>query len=100
MLALLKIIEIVNYKIQLDIGSDDHLDLNVELTKKKFNELCKGLYARTSKLIDDTLGMANLRTNNINHVVNNHENPLILIGNIFLKLFFRYSSVGQQGFLR
>ena len=73
----------------MDIGSYDHLDLDVQLTKIKFNELCEELYTRTSKLIDDTLRMANLRTNEINHVVNNHENPSILIGNIFLKLFIQ-----------
>ena len=74
-LALLKIIEVVNYKIQLDIGPDCHLDLNVQLTKIKFNELCEELYTRTSRLIDDTLGMAKLRTDDIDHVVNNHEKP-------------------------
>ena len=75
MLALLKIIEVVNYKIQLDINQDDHLDLNVKLTKEKFNELCEELYTRTSKLTDDTLRMTNLRTDDIDHVVNNHEKP-------------------------
>ena len=76
MLALFKkIIEIANYKIQLDIGSDGNLDLNVQLTKIKFNELCEELYAKTSKLIDDTLRMANLKTDDIDHVVNNHEKP-------------------------
>ena len=74
MLALFKkIIEIANYKIQLDIGSDGNLDLNVQLTKIKFNELCEELYAKTSKLIDDTLRMANLKTDDIDHVVNNLE---------------------------
>ena len=73
MLALLKIIEIANYKIQLDINSDGHLDLDVQLTKIKFNELCEELYTRTSRLIEDALKMAKLRTNDIDHVVNNHE---------------------------
>ena len=73
MLALLKIIEVANYKIQLDVGSDHYLDLNVQLTKIKFNELCEELYTRTSRLIDDTLRMANLRTDDIDHVVSNHE---------------------------
>ena len=74
MLALFKIIEVVNYNIQLDIGPDCYLDLNVQLTKMKFNELCEELYTRTSRLIDDTLGMAKLRTDDIDHVVNNHGN--------------------------
>ena len=65
----------MNYKIQLDIGPDCYLDLNVQLTKIKFNELCEELYTRTSRLIDDTLGMANFRTDDIDHVVNNHEKP-------------------------
>ena len=69
----------------MDIDLDSHLDLNVQLTKIKFNELCEELYTRTSNLIDDTLRMAKLRTDDIDHVVNNHENPSILIGNIFLK---------------
>ena len=75
MLALLKIIEVANYKIQLDIDLDGHSDLHVQLTKIKFNELCEELYTRTSKLIDDTLRMAKLRTDDIDHVVNNHEKP-------------------------
>ena len=75
MLALLKIIEVVNYKIQLDFGPDRHLDLDVELTKIKFNELCEELYTRVFNLVDDTLRMANLRTDDIDHVVNNHEKP-------------------------
>ena len=70
----IKIIKIVNYKIQLDVGPDCHLDLDVKLTKEKFNELCKELYTRTSKLIDDTLRMAKFRTDDIDYVVNNHEN--------------------------
>ena len=41
----------------------------------KFNELCKELYTRTSNLIDDTLRMAKLGTDDINYVVNNHEKP-------------------------
>ena len=86
MLVLLTIIEVANYKIQLDIGSDDHLDLNIELTKEKFNELCKEFYSKTINLIDDTLRMAKFRTDDIDHVVNNHENPSILIENILLKL--------------
>ena len=67
----------------MDIDIDGHLDLNVQLTKKKFNELCEELYTRTSRLIDDTLKMAKLRTDDIDHVVNNHENPSILVENIF-----------------
>ena len=63
----------MNYKIQLDIGSDGHLNLHVELTKKKFNELCEELYTRTSRLIDDALRMAKFRTDDIDHVVNNYE---------------------------
>ena len=89
MLALLKVIEVANYKIQLDIDLNTHLDLNVRLTKRKFNELCEELYTRTSRLIGDTLRMANLKADNIDHVVNNHENPSILIENIFLKLFIQ-----------
>ena len=89
MLALLKIIEVANYKIQLDIGSDDHLDLHVELTKIKFNELCEKLYIGIPTLIEDTLKMANLRTDDIDHVVNNHENPSILIENIFFELLIQ-----------
>ena len=87
--SIIKIIEVENYKIQLDIGSDCHLDLDVQLTKIKFNELCEELYTRTSKLIDDTIKMANLRTDEIDHVVNNHANPFILIENIFLKVFIQ-----------
>ena len=73
----------------MDIDLDCHLDLDVQLTKIKFNELCEELYTRTSNLIDDTLRMAKLRTDDIDHVVNNHENPSILIENIFLKLFIQ-----------
>ena len=70
----------------MDVDPDGHLDLNVKLTKEKFNELCEEFCTRTSRLIDDTLKMANLRIDDIDHVVNNHEKPSILIGNIFLKL--------------
>ena len=73
MLALLKIIEVVNYKIQLEINLDGDSDLDVELTKIKFNELCEELYSKTTKLIDDTLKMAKIKTDEIDHVVNNHE---------------------------
>ena len=59
----------------MDIDLDGHLDLDVQLTKIKFNELCKELYTKTSKLIDDTLKMAILKTDDIDHVVNNHEEP-------------------------
>ena len=59
----------------MDIDIDEHSDLHVELTKKKFNELCEELYTRTSKLIDDTLRMANFKTDDIEHVVNNQEKP-------------------------
>ena len=70
----------------MDIGLDDYSDLDVQLTKIKVNELCEDLYTKTSNLIDDTLRMANLRTDDIDHVVNNHEkNPSIRIENIFLK---------------
>ena len=73
MLALLKIIEVTNYKIQFDIDLNDHLDLNVRLTKMKFNELCEELCTKTAKLVDDALRMAKLRTDEIDHVVSNHE---------------------------
>ena len=66
--------------------------------KKKLNELCKELYIRTSKLIDDTLRMAKLKTDDIDHVVNNHENPSILMEISSLNYLFRYWPVGQQGF--
>ena len=75
MLVLLKIIEVANYKIQLDIDLNDYPDLHVKLTKIKFNELCEELYTRISKLIDDTLRMAKLRADDIDHVVNNYEKP-------------------------
>ena len=65
----------MNHKIQLDINLNGHSDLDVQLTKIKFNELCGELYTRTSKLIDDTLRMAKLRTDDIDHVVNNHKKP-------------------------
>ena len=57
----------------MEIDPDDDLDLDLQLTKKEFNNLCNELYTRTSKLIDDTLKMAKLRTNEIDYVVNNHE---------------------------
>ena len=76
MLVLLKIIEVANYKIQLDIGSDDHSDLHVQLTKIKLNELCEELYTQTSRLVEDTLRMAKLRTDDIDHVVNNYKKTL------------------------
>ncbi|PAV81866.1 hypothetical protein WR25_17308 isoform C [Diploscapter pachys] len=57
------------YNIHLDIDLDDDSDLNVELTKTKFNELCEELYTRTSKLIDDALRMANFRTDDIDHIL-------------------------------
>ena len=69
MLALLKIIEVINYKIQIDIDLDSHLDLHVELTKIKFNELCEELYSKTNKLIDETLNMKGLQTDDIDYVV-------------------------------
>ena len=84
MLALLKIIEITNRKIQLDTGSDDHLDLDVQLTTIKFNELCEEFYTRASRLIDDTLRMANLRTDDIDHAVNNHEKLFHSVRKYFL----------------
>ena len=96
--SIIKIIEIVNYKIQLDIGSDDHFDLNVQLTKKKLNELCEELYTRTSRLIDDTLKMAKLGTDDIDHVVNNHKKSSRSGRNYSLNHLFRYWSVGPQGF--
>ena len=73
----------------MDIDPDYDSDLEVQLTRIKFNELCEELYTRTSKLIDDTLRMAKFRTDDIDHVVNNHEKPSILIRNIFLKLFIQ-----------
>ena len=83
--SIIRLIELVNFIIQLDINQGDHLDLNVELTKEKFNELCKEFYSKTINLIDDTLRMAKFSTDDIDHVVNNHENPSILIENIFLE---------------
>ena len=89
MLALLKIIEVANYKIQLDIDLNTYFDLNIRLTKMKFNELCEELYTRTSSLIDDTLRMAKLRTDDIDHVVNNHEKILPFWSKMFPKLFIQ-----------
>ena len=74
--SIIKIIEVENYKIQLDIGSDDHSDLHVQLTKIKLNELCEELYTQTSRLVEDTLRMAKLRTDDIDHVVNNYKKTL------------------------
>ncbi|PAV85792.1 hypothetical protein WR25_14381 isoform A [Diploscapter pachys] len=59
----------LSYDIHLDIDLNVHLDLNVQLTKEKLNELCEELYTRTFKLIDDALRMANLRTDDIDHVI-------------------------------
>ena len=97
--SIIKIIKVKNYKIQLDIDLNDHPDLHVELTKIKFNELCKELYTRAFNLVDNTLRMAKLRTDEIDHVVNNHDKPSILIGNIFLNYLFRYWLADLQGFL-
>ena len=84
----------------MDIDIDDYSDLDVKLTKTKFNELCEELYAKTSKLIDDTLKMAILKTDDIDHVVNSHEKSFYFDRNyFFLNYLFRYWSVGQQGFL-
>ena len=98
MLALLKVIEVANYKIQLDIDLNAHLDLNVKLTKMKFNELCEELCTRTSRLIDDTLRMAGFGTDDIDHIVNNHGNLSFWSEISFLNNLFRYLSVDPQGF--
>ena len=83
----------------MDLDLNAHLDLDVQLTKIKFNELCEELYTRASKLIDDTLRMANFRTDDIDHVVNNRENPSILSKIFSLNYLFRYWLVDLQEFL-
>ena len=69
MLALLKLNEVANYKIQLDIDLNDHSDLDVKLTKIKFNELCEELYSKTTKLIDEALNTKGLQASDIDYVV-------------------------------
>ena len=53
--------------IQLDIN--DNLDLNVTLTKEKFNELCSDLFDKAMVYVDRALNMAKLSPNQLDYVV-------------------------------
>ena len=76
-------------------------DLDVDLTKTKFNELCDGLFTKAIDLIDETLRMAQLHENDISHVVYFIEIKFSNLVFFFLnKTFaFRFWWVDLQEFL-
>ena len=55
------------FHIQLEISGDR--ELNVGITKEKFNELCSDLFDRAMSFIDYALSTARLSVEDINHVV-------------------------------
>ena len=55
------------FHIQLEISGDR--ELNVGITKEKFNELCSDLFDRAMSFIDYALSTAQLSVEDINHVV-------------------------------
>ena len=57
--------------IQLDINDD--LDLNVTLTKEKFNELCNDLFDKAMVYVDKALNTARISADQLNYVVRTIE---------------------------
>ena len=61
---------------------NDEREVNVELTKVKFNELCNKIFNKSMKLVDKGLNTAQISPEQLDHVVipnfmfNNQKSPL------------------------
>ncbi|PAV59104.1 hypothetical protein WR25_10794 [Diploscapter pachys] len=58
-----------NNTVNIHLDINDDLEINVRLTKEKFNELCSDLFERAMTFVDRALNMAQLTPEKIDHVI-------------------------------